>query len=129
MRYVRFILPSRDKDSHRREGLFQVAYRLRNSQQLSPSHAAGIECLLRWFNEHLPVPNRFSRSRRPHSVGHAVCWLKDTAVTHIRIMRSLAEALGDQGLAPSMICTCRPGYIVYEDAWQVAAVPFADTVA
>jgi hypothetical protein len=41
-------------------------------------------------------------------------------------MRELAALLETSGVHTRMITTRRPGYIVYEDSHQVAAVPFRD---
>jgi hypothetical protein len=40
----------------------------------------------------------------------------------------LAVLLEHHGIATKKIRTDRPGYVVYEDAFQVAAVPFNDTL-
>ncbi len=35
--------------------------------------------------------------------------------------------LEGHGIHTEMIATSRPGYIVYEDSYQIAAEPYADT--
>jgi hypothetical protein len=42
-------------------------------------------------------------------------------------MRDLAALLNASDVHTRMITTCRPGYVVYEDEHQVAAVPFRNT--
>jgi hypothetical protein len=42
----------------------------------------------------------------------------------MRVLASLAE---DCGHAVTMLTEQRPGYVVYDDEWQVIAEPFADT--
>ncbi len=42
-------------------------------------------------------------------------------------MRAFAEILERHGMAVRMIHTDRPGYVLYEDEFQIAAYPFADT--
>lgn len=44
-------------------------------------------------------------------------------------MRSLQQILEAHGIRVEIIRTDRPGYIVYEDAYQIAAEPFQDTGA
>ena len=71
--FVRFVVTDRDENSHRLTGVFQEAFRLRDRGLLN--HAE-FEKLRQWFNLHLPVPDRFSRSRRPHAHCNAICWFK-----------------------------------------------------
>jgi hypothetical protein len=127
--FVRFVVAARDEDSHRRCGVFQAADRLRQQELLTEAERARLQALWRWFERHLPVPRRLSRSRRPHARGRAICWLKATAAEHVGKVRELAAVLQRHGVATAMLRTGRPGYVVYEDAYQVAAVPFRDTVA
>jgi hypothetical protein len=41
----------------------------------------------------------------------------------------MAALLERCGIPTEMLRTWRPGYVVYEDAYQVVAVPFRDTRA
>ena len=43
-------------------------------------------------------------------------------------MREYQRILEAHGIVVEMLVTQRPGYIVYEGAYQVAAYPFADTL-
>ncbi len=124
---IRFIIDKRDPDSGRRQGLFQAARSLRDSGQLSASDDDKLEALLAWFNEHLERPKRLAISPRPHSKSQALSWFKDSASDHIAKMREFSKILESYGAGVRMIKTDRPGYILYEDEYQVAAYPFADT--
>lgn len=73
-----------------------------------------------WFREHLKKPKRFSRAH--HSF--AVCWFKDTAVEHLAQARQFVYLLEEHGTLVRQLTTHRPGYVVYEDDFQVAAEPF-----
>jgi hypothetical protein len=44
-------------------------------------------------------------------------------------MREVQHLLDAYGIGVDMITSRRPGYIVYEDAFQVAAYPFGETQA
>jgi hypothetical protein len=59
----------------------------------------------------------------------ALSWFKDSAVAALQRTRRLAEILESCGVAVEMITTERPGFLVYEDEYQVVAEPFADTGA
>jgi hypothetical protein len=125
--FVRYVVLFRDEDSHRRMGVLHAADRLRYQNLFDEHELRHWETLRRWFNMHMPVPNRFSRSRRPHAHCNAICWLKSNAVEHSAKLGELAALLERQGVVTEVLRTKRPGYIVYEDAYQVAAVPFRDT--
>jgi hypothetical protein len=126
--FVRFVVPVRDEDSHRLTGVFQAACRLRDGD-LPDADARRLGLLLRWFDRHLPAPARLSRSRRRHAHAEAVCWLRQGATGRLEKLRELAALLDRHGIATRRLRTRRPGYIVYEDEYQVAAVPFRDTGA
>jgi hypothetical protein len=125
--FLRFVGPVRDEDSHRLTGVFQAAYRLRDRGSLSSGDEARLASLCRWFGANLPVPSRFSRSRRPRARGNAVCWFKRDAADHIGRVWEIGSLLENHGVVVRLLWTNRPGYLVYEDRYQVAAVPFRDT--
>ena len=125
--FVRFVTRCRDEESHHFEGVFQAAFRLRNRGRLA--EATRFEALRQWFNVHLPVPARFSLSRGRRAGRRAVCWFRADAVEHLGKVRELAALLERHGAPTRRLRAPRPGYVVYEDAFQVAAVPFRDVVA
>lgn len=127
--FVRFVVTERHEDSHQLMGVFQAAFRLRDRGLFSNTESRRFEKLREWFNEHLPVPSRFSRSRRSNAQYHAICWFKTDAVEHLGKIRELTEILERHGLKTRRLRTTKPGYVVYEDAFQVVAAPFRDTVA
>lgn len=55
-----------------------------------------------------------------------MCWFKATATEHIAKMREMSCILEQNGFYVRVIKAQRPGYIVYEDEYQVVAEPFAD---
>jgi hypothetical protein len=127
--YIRFVIPSRHEDSHRLTGIFYAAGQLLDSGRLSEDEHEWCDEILDWFNCRLPFPDRFSRSRRRHACGEAVCWFRDNAARYIQKVRELAAMLNRRGNSVEMLWTGRPGYIVYEDSYQVVAVPFRETRA
>jgi hypothetical protein len=124
---VRFVIHRRDPNSGRRQGLFQAAKALRDSGLLSAKDDDALEDIWGWFNRHLERPARLALSSRPHSKAQALSWFRDSATNHIAKMRSFAEILERYGIAVQMVRTNRPGYVLYEDEFQIAAYPFADT--
>jgi hypothetical protein len=80
-----------------------------------------------WFDDNLEAPKRFSRSERRHANGTAISWFKDSAVECVSQLRTICRVLDAHGIPTEMLTSSRPGYIVFEDQQQVAAVPFSDT--
>ena len=125
--FIRFVIKRLDADSGRRQGLFQAAKELKASADLTASDRERLEALSSWFNRHLEKPTRLSVSSRPHRKAQAISWFKGAATLHVSKMRDFQTILERYGVAIEVITTTRPGYIVYEDKFQVAAYPFADT--
>ena len=55
-----------------------------------------------------------------------MCWFKSDALQHIAKAREMSCVLEQSGIYVWTIKTQRPGYVVYEDEYQVVAEPFAD---
>jgi hypothetical protein len=125
--YLRFVIDRTDEDSSRRQGLFQAIADLRNGGRLFNHEEERADELRAWFSRHLEKPESFSRSSRPHAARKAISWFKDTAREHIAKMYELAAVLEAHNVMVNVIRTMRPGYIVYEDEFQVTAEPFAET--
>ncbi len=83
---------------------------------------------LDWFKENLQVPDTFTKSKPPHyrKEKRAISWFKNSATKHLAMMRELIVVLENHGVPIRMIKSTRPGYIVYEDEFQVVSEPFRD---
>ena len=127
--FIRFVVGEIDRTSGKRRGVFQAAYALRRSGRLPAYDDARLADTLGWFNTHLRKPARLTRSARPHREARAICWFKTGATEHLARVREMQHLLDAHGIAVDMITSRRPGYIVYEDAVQVAAYPFRETPA
>ena len=106
-----------DPDSNRGQGLFTAIYQLEKEGRLADYEAVWFGEQERWFNEHLKRPNPLNDRR-------AILWFKATAMEHIARMRALAALLEHKDTLVDVIQTDKPGYFVYEDEYQVAAIPF-----
>lgn len=127
--FIRFVVLVRDQDSHRLTGVFHAAYQLRDRGVLDSREDSQCDALLEWFNRNLPIPIRFTRSRRLKAPSKAICWFKAKAGKFINRVQELVTLLERNGVPTEMLRTQRPGFVVYEDQYQVAAVPFRDTRA
>jgi len=130
MRYLRFVISEKSPDSGFRYGFICGAYEVQNRKVLEPFEEDRLEEIFAWFNEHLHIPDRFSRKRNAnHRKHHGLSWFKDTASEHLQLAREVVEILRPHGVVVDILETERPGFVVYEDEFQVVAEPFADTRA
>ncbi len=129
--YLRFVLPVVNEDTGLHEGVFQAAYELRREGELSEHEHTELSEILRWFGDNLEVPMRFNKSK---SKGYwrrstkGISWFKPSADEHIAKMRRMSDILREHGHHIRMLKTSSPGYVVYEDDYQVVAEPFNDTL-
>lgn len=128
--FVRFIIGRKDPVCGVPEGVFSVAYHLRDCQETPTWQAEQLSRTIRWFQKNLRVPRRFNRTKSKgyyHRNGMAISWFKPEATEHIAKIREMIPILAEHGYVVAMIKTDNPGYIVYEDDNQVAAIPFSST--
>jgi len=117
--YVRLAVSRMDRNSHCPTGVFIASSELRDSDYVPPELVDRIISIREWFNEHLPAPDEVD--------SRAIFWFKPGAGEPMRMIWKLAELL-DEGGYPVSRATCRnPGKVVYEDDYQVAAIPFRET--
>jgi hypothetical protein len=126
-RLVRFVLSRAHPDTSVEEGIFGAAYHLRDKVRTPVQDRELLEELLSWFSINLPIPERFNRTKskgyyRKKTAG--ISWLKPTALEHIAKMRALVVILENNGYHVSEVTTDRPGYVVFEDDYQIVAEPF-----
>ena len=123
--FLRFATPGPlHQAAWRPRGLFQLGYQVLREAPLADEELARLKQALGWFERRLARPARLARSRKPGAERKALSWFKPTAGEHIAQARELAELLRLAEVEIVMSTTRTPGYIVYEDAHQVAAEPF-----
>ncbi len=122
--YIRFVVSERDEDSGRERGVFSALYALEEGGELAPYERDWFHEAEAWFNENLPRPDRLAWSSRPNAPERAISWFKASAVDHVSRMRELVALLEHKAIVVTELRTERPGYVVYEDEHQVAAMPF-----
>jgi hypothetical protein len=118
--YVRFVIGRKDDNSHVEQGIFQAAGTALKSQNITGAEASHLNELQTWFSENLERPAAFGRGR----LRLGVCWFKTASTKHISRIWEMVNVLERHGIYVKKIRTDRPGYIVYEDEWQVVAEPF-----
>lgn len=125
--YIRFVVNKLDRNSGKRLGLFQAVFALIDANVLLEHDLLELNDLRQWFSKNLDAPDRFSHNRNSRAAPLAISWFKSTAAEHISRMRAMCRILNEYGVATEVIMSARPGYIVFEDDHQVAAIPYADT--
>lgn len=118
--YIRFVVGRKDEDSHVEQGVFQAAAHAIEWETIIGADADELNALRRWFNENLEKPTSFGRGK--FSLG--ICWFKTAAAVHIDRIWEMVRLLERHGIYVQKINTDKPGYLVYEDDWQVVAEPF-----
>ncbi len=106
------------KTQSAKRGLFSALYELRDEGRLTDYELIWFNEQGQWFNAHLKGP-------KPLNDPAAIMWFKSTATEHIARMRALAALLEHKDMSVATFESEKPGYILYEDEYQVAAIPFS----
>ena len=113
--FLRFGVTQIDDDSQQPQGLFMAAHELLDSGDLARDEGLQLREVLIWFNKNLPSP-RIGRTR-------AIFWFKSETKACIDRMWDLVNLLRLHGYLIEIKKYRELGNIVYEDDFQVAAVP------
>lgn len=122
--FIRFITTYIDADGNTQTGVFQAAAYIRNHPQTRTEDVYILEELRGWFNWYLTAPDQFTKRKTSKETGTALSWYRDTASEHISKMYELARICESYGIIFQTVKRIDPGYIVYEDEYQVAAIPY-----
>ena len=127
--FLRFVTTELDDESHKELGIFHAAGKLRSRGSLSQEEETLLQEIRDWFNVNLEKPKRLTSAKSPYyrKRQNGISWFKDSAGEHIRKMHEMIVLLKHHDVPVRMIKTTRPGYVVYEDEFQIVAVPFADS--
>jgi hypothetical protein len=125
--YVRFnaVYKSKTKEIH---GVFSVAgYLFVNVTDRTNTGRSEDEKKLwelnNWFRYNLELPDKIRRSNDQTALPTAVSWFKVSASEHIKNLREISSIIECHGAIVEFLHTDKPGYILYEDEYQVFAEP------
>ncbi len=118
--YIRFVIGRKDEDSHAELGIFQGAVQAVEERSVTGADAGELNELEKWFDKNLERPAAFGRGQLPLGI----CWFKTAAAAHISKIWAMVTILERNGIYVKKIRTDRPGYVIYEDEWQLVAEPF-----
>jgi hypothetical protein len=122
--FVRFVVPVEGAHTRRATGMFQVCT-LYPVRALGPRVDRRVRESFDWFDEFLPVPPVVKTRRE------ALSWFRrEPAGAHEAAAREplrraflLATYLRASGIGVETVQTNVPGDVLYEDRWQIVAVP------
>jgi hypothetical protein len=115
--YIRFTTTAIDEISHKPRGLFQEAYLLLHSGDLSKEEWSQLRSALDWFENNLSEPPKKLKSSR------AIYWFRSDAHKCIDKIWDMVHLLREHN-RHIVIHKCRRlGNIAYRDKLQVAAYP------
>jgi hypothetical protein len=120
-RYLRLVTTEIDSASLRPRGVFGPSYALYRTGDLPADEYEQLKEGLHWFEQNLPLPDRSKIHPK------AIFWFKTGGSDLLKRVWQMARILRRHAYEIELKKTSRPGYVIYEDELQLAAVPFADT--
>ena len=127
VRYIRFVTTETHEPYGHRTGVFKAAYNVLRKPEISDEAHSELDNMVAWFEQNLPVPDKFTTSTNPRAQNVSLSWFKPTATECIQRFRSIVSIIEQHDYSVEMLRTDRPGYVVYEDDFQIVATPFTDT--
>jgi hypothetical protein len=118
--YIRFVVGRKDEESNVELGIFQAAAQALEWQTITGSEADELNELRSWFSGNLQRPTSFGRDR----LRLGICWFKTGSTEHISRIWEMVKILERNSIYVKKIRTDRPGYVIYQDEWQLVAEPF-----
>jgi len=119
--YTRAVVPTIDSESCQRTGVLIAGHDLLKKNWLDERNEDCLRELLGWFNQNIPIPRR----RRWKS--RSIFWFKGYDGEWVDYFERLCQFLCRWYDRVEVLETRKPGYLIYEDDYQVAAIPFRDT--
>jgi len=117
--YVRFVIGRKDEENHVERGIFQAAAQALEWQNITGRDADELNEVLAWFSENLEKPTSAGRDKNRFGI----CWFKTGSAAHISRISEMVHILERNGIDVKKIRTDKPGYVIYEDEWQLVAEP------
>ncbi len=125
--YTKFITLFLDNLNDEEKGFLNAARYLRDYGILEEEQNTRLRENLAWIEDNLRRRPHFQVPTEEDTLNFPMSWLKDSAVEHIQRMDQIREILEDNDILVEVLQVEEPGQILYEDDYQVVAVPFAET--
>lgn len=121
--YLRFITEFKNEQDELETGVFQAMGYLLHSVDMFQYDKQRLEEIRSWFTRNLDKPKRFNKHSNKNKPNIAISWFKDSANYHVTMMYDLIPIFDNYGIQIELIKRENPGYIVYEDDYQVVTIP------
>jgi|SRR6185503_3797915 len=123
--YLRFTTQFINADGELETGIFMALRYLRDDYSVTKDEdIKRLKEISSWFDRNLEKPTRFSKGTSKLNADISLSWFKDSARVHIKKMQEFIEIAERYDMLVERITSKNPGYIVFEDEYQVSAVPF-----
>lgn len=122
--YIRFITRFINEYNETETGIFQALKFIRDHSTTRDEDVRILKDLKDWFDANLEAPDKFSNASNKNPAAISLSWFKDSSKEHIKKIYEIGDILYKYSIVIEVITTRSPGYIVYEDNYQVSAVPF-----
>jgi hypothetical protein len=118
--YIRFQGRVKNSRANSCLGIFQMAFELRDGQILEKYFEKELVESIDWLKMHLKSPDVLKRGES----FRAISWFQPRAKEPLKRIRKIKFILEEHGYIIDTIKTKNPGNVIYEDGWQVIAIPF-----
>ena len=114
-KFVRLSIDSTDPSSGHPQGILRATSAIEDDPRLSGFDRTKLKRAIRWFNRHLHAPKLWDR--------RAVFWFRLEATSFREQAWPIVRVLQICGHSVWMTTSTSPGWIIYQDDLQIAAVP------
>jgi hypothetical protein len=121
--FIRFITEFRNEFDEIKTGIFPAAAYLCRSHIVYDYDKKHLIEIRDWFDVKLEAPDRFSKSKRKNAAKVSLSWFKSSALAHLKKMYEMAGIIEKYDIFITVIKIENPGYIIYEDEFQVSTLP------
>ncbi|OSZ82756.1 hypothetical protein CAP35_05695 [Chitinophagaceae bacterium IBVUCB1] len=124
--FIRFITEFKNEYDEIETGVFQAVGYLCRTDVMYDYDKKHLMEIRGWFNANLEKPTRFSKSLKKNAPKVSLAWFKSTATEHLKRMYEMKVIIEKYDITVLVIKRENPGYIVYEDDFQVSTLPHKD---
>ena len=123
MKYTKFITLFLDDIDDEEKGFYNAALYLNEFGILSEEKKKKLENNLKWIDSNLNKRPDFNQNQDELSLDIPMTWLKGNASEHIIRMNEIKDIMEENDILVEVLETDDLGTILYEDEFQVVALP------
>jgi len=121
--YIRFQGRKKNQKSNSYLGIFQMAFELRDGDDLEQHFESELIKNIEWLKQHLKSPKELKENEH----FRAISWFHPRAKEPIKRIRKIKAILEEHNYIIDTLKTDDPGIVIYEDGWQIIAKPRKST--